>query len=115
MQRQQRLIRAARFPVPKELAQFEFHRVPQVNQAQVLDLSQEHYLAQAEPVILVGYPGLGKTHVAIGLTLEACRQGHRVRFHRAASLVNELVAAQAIHTVDKYLQQALKHRADLGT
>lgn len=110
VQRQQRLIRAARFPVLKELAQFEFHRLPHLNKAQVLDLTQGQYLAQAEPVILVGNPGLGKTHVAIGLALEACRQGHRVRFHSAASLVNELVAAQAAHTIDKYIQQALNHR-----
>jgi DNA replication protein DnaC len=106
--RQTRLIRAARFPILKDLADFEFSSVPQLNQALVLELAQGHYLRAAEPVLLVGSPGLGKTHIATGLALAACRQGHRVRFYTAAGLVNDLIQAQDEHRVMRVINQALK-------
>ncbi len=59
--REARLIRAARFPVLKELADFDFSSVPDLNKGLVLELAQGHYLRTAEPVLLVGNPGLGKT------------------------------------------------------
>jgi DNA replication protein DnaC len=107
--RQERAIRAARFPVAKDLATFDFGCVPSLNKAQVLELAQCRYLAQAESVILVGNPGLGKTHLATALGLAACQRSHKVRFFTAASLVNELLAAQAEHRVEKLLAQAQKH------
>jgi DNA replication protein DnaC len=106
--REARLIRAARFPVLKELADFDFTSVPELNKALVLELAQGHYLRRAEPVLLVGNPGLGKTHIATGLALAACRQGHRVRFYTAAGLVNELTQAQEEHRVQRVINQALR-------
>jgi DNA replication protein DnaC len=106
--RQERAIRAARFPVPRDLATFDFGCVPSLNKAQVLELAQCRYLAQAESVILVGNPGLGKTHIATALGLAACQRGYKVRFFTAASLVNELLAAQEAHRVEKVLSQAQK-------
>lgn len=45
--------------------------------------------------------GTGKTHLAIALAREACRQGYRVRFYTAAALVNELLEAQESHTLGR--------------
>jgi DNA replication protein DnaC len=59
---------------------------------------------------MVGNQGLGKTHVATGLALAACRQGHRVRFYNAAGLVNELIRAQDEHQLPEFLSTALRHR-----
>ena len=59
--RRQRRIKEAHFPLLKELADFDFACVPQLNRQQVLELAQGHYLDQAETVLLVGNPGLGKT------------------------------------------------------
>jgi DNA replication protein DnaC len=108
--RQVRLIKAARFPVLKELADFDFSCVPSVNKQQVLELAQGSYIRQAEPILMVGNPGLGKTHVATGLAVAACRQGHKVRFYNAAALVNDLLEAEDAHRVPKLLTGALKHR-----
>jgi DNA replication protein DnaC len=108
--RQIRRIKAARFPVLKELADFNFSCVPSLNKQRVLDLARGEYISKAEPVLLVGNPGLGKTHVATGLALAACRQGQRVRFYNAAGLVNELIQAQDEHTLPKFLATALRHR-----
>jgi len=103
-------IKAARFPVLKELADFDFSCVPSLNKQRVLELARGEYLAKAESVLLVGSPGLGKTHIAIGLALAACRQGHRVRFYNAAGLVNELMQAQDEHQLPKFLTSALRQR-----
>jgi len=101
--RRQRRIKEARFPLQKELADFDFTAIPQLNQQRVLALAEGLYLEQAEPVILVGNPGLGKTHIAIGLALTACRQGHRVRFYSITQLVNELAHAHKEHQLPKLL------------
>ena len=103
-------IRAARFPVLKELADFDFSVVPHLNKQAILELAQGHYIAKAEPSLLVGNPGLGKTHLATGLALAACRQGHRVRFYTAADLVNELLQAQDERRLGRVLAQALKQQ-----
>jgi DNA replication protein DnaC len=108
--RQARLIKAARFPVLKEVADFDFTCVPSLNKQQVLQLAQGGYVGQAEPILMVGNPGLGKTHLATGLALAACRQGQRVRFYTAAALANELLEAEDGHRVSKLLNAALKQR-----
>jgi DNA replication protein DnaC len=106
--RQARLVKAARFPVLKELADFDFTCVPSVSKQHVLDLAQGSYIRQAEPILMVGNPGLGKTHLATGLAVAGCRQGFKVRFYNAAALVNDLLQAEDEHKVPRLLNGALK-------
>jgi DNA replication protein DnaC len=96
--------------VLKELAYFDFSCIPSLNKQRVLELARGGYIEKTEPVLMVGNPGLGKTHIAIGLALTACRQGHRVRFYNAAALVNELLLAQDEHRLSKFLATALRQR-----
>jgi DNA replication protein DnaC len=105
---QRQRIQAARFPVLKELADFDFSAIPHLNKQRVLDLARGEYIARAEPIILVGQPGLGKTHISVGPALAACRQCHRVRFYNAAALVNELLLAQDQHRLPKFMTTILK-------
>ncbi len=109
LNREVRRIKAARFPFLKELANFDFSCVPSLSKAQVLDLARGAYLQRAENIILVGNPGLGKTHVSLGLALAACRQGHNVRFYNAAGLVNDLTLAQEKQQLTRLLTAALKY------
>lgn len=104
---QRQRIKAARFPVLKELADFDFSAIPQLNKQRVLALARGEYIHKAEPILMVGQPGLGKTHISTGLALAACRQCHRVRFYNAAALVNELIVAQEQHRLPKFLAMAL--------
>jgi len=116
--RKVRRIRAARFPVIKELADFDFSCVSSLSKQRVLELARGEYLSKAESILLVGSPGLGKSHVATGLALRstaseavaACRQGHRVRFYNAAGLVNELIQAQDEHQLPKFLRSTASLR-----
>jgi len=106
--RQRQCLKAARLPLLKELADFDFSAIPHLNKQRILDLARGEYLTQASPIILLGNPGLGKTHIATGLAVAACRQGYRVRFYNAATLVNELLQAQDHHRLPKFMTTALK-------
>lgn len=100
-----RRIKAAQFPWPKTLDEFDFGAVPGLNKAKVLGLARGHFVRGRAPVIIVGNPGLGKTHLAIGVARACCQQGYRVRFVTAAALVNELAAAQQEYRLNKLLKQ----------
>jgi DNA replication protein DnaC len=84
----------AHFPKVKTLEEFEFEKAPVVPAALIRDLAGGGYLKRSEPVIFLGETGTGKTHLAIGLAVAACRQRRRVRFTTAAGLVNELIEAK---------------------
>ncbi len=107
---QRQRLKAAKFPLLKELGDFDFSAIPQLNKQRILDLARGQYIDQVEPIILVGNPGLGKTHVAVGLAVEACRQKHRVRFYNVATLVNELSLAQEENRLPKFIATALRHK-----
>lgn len=90
----ERRLRQAHFPVSKELSEFDFKAVPKLNAKRVHDLARCEFISQKSNVILIGAPGLGKTHLALSIAREACRRGHRVRFFTAAGLVNTYVEAR---------------------
>ena len=108
--RRQRRLKEAKIPVVKELSDFDFDKVPELNQQQIRRLTDGAYIDKAEPVILIGNPGLGKTHIATALAIEATRQMHRVRFYNAAALVNELLLAQDEGRVASFINKALNHK-----
>lgn len=111
-QREQNMIlrrtKEARFPMLKELADFDFSAIPTLNKALILDLARGEYMRNRQSIIFVGNPGLGKTHLAISLALAACREKRKVRFWTAASLVNALLQAQDDHQLERFINQALK-------
>jgi len=108
--RRERRLQEAKIPVVKELASFDFTAIPQLNPQPIRQLLAGHYIEQAEPVILVGNPGLGKTHIATALAVTATQQMRRVRFYNTAALVNELLLAQAEGRLSAYLNQALNYQ-----
>ena len=103
----QRGIRQAGFPVIKTLENFDFKAIPSLNKPKVLKLMLGEYIRNKENIILVGNSGVGKTHIAIALGYEACRQGLRVKFYTAAGLINELLAAQQEYRLNRLEKQWL--------
>ena len=65
----ERRLKAARFPAPKTLAEFDFSARPSVNKPLILDLTCGDYLTKRENVLLVGPSGTGKTHLATALAM----------------------------------------------
>jgi DNA replication protein DnaC len=100
-------LREARFPRMKTLEEFDFEKTKQVQASQIRELAEGGYLKRSEPIIFIGECGTGKTHLATGLCVEACRQKKRVRFVTAAGLVNELVEARE----ENHLRRTLKRWA----
>lgn len=100
-------IRQASFPVIKTLENFDFKVIPSLNKPKVLKLMQGDYVHKKENIILVGSSGVGKTHIAIALGYEACRQGFKVKFYTAAGLINELLAAQQEYRLSRLEKQWL--------
>ena len=90
----QRRLQDAHFPVIKTLEEFDFTANPLVSAAQIRELAEGGYLARKEPVIFLGETGTGKSHLATGLAVAACRQRKRVRFTTVAEMVTELIEAK---------------------
>src|SRR5579872_293308 len=99
----------AKLPRMKTLEEFEFARAPQIPAAKVRELAERGYITRAEPVVLIGECGTGKTHLATGLCVAAFRQKKRVRFTTAANLVNELVEAKQHNGVKRVLTRWLRY------
>lgn len=90
----ERRLKAAKFPQPKTLADFDFSARPSVKGALISQLATAGFIEEKENVLLVGNPGTGKTHLAIALGNEVCARGKRVRFYRVTELVTTLIEAR---------------------
>src|SRR6516162_8728245 len=98
-----RRIFEAKMPRVKTLEEFDFSQSPHISAARLQQLAEGGYIRQAEPVLFIGEPGTGKTHLASGLCVAACRQRRRARFTTAAALVNELVEAKHVNQLSRAL------------
>ena len=89
-----RRLAEAHLPRVKTLEEFDFAKAVSLSASEIMALASGSYLERKEPVLFLGDCGTGKTHLATGLCVAACRQRRKVRFTTAAGLVNELVEAQ---------------------
>ena len=101
-------VKAAGFPVTKELADFDFTLVPQLSKPRVLELARGEWVGQHANAALIGNSGTGKTHLAVALGLSVCRAGRRVKFTTAATLANQLEEAQKQYRLERLLKQLEK-------
>jgi len=77
----------AHFPFLKTLEQFDFAFQPSINERQVRELATLRFVANGENVLLLGPPGVGKTHLAIGLGMAAIAQTISVYFITVIDLI----------------------------
>ena len=104
-----RRIQEAKFPKVKTLEDFRFEEAPHLPAAEIRKLAEGGYLSRSEPIIFLGETGTGKTHIATGLAVEACRQRKRVRFTTAAELVNELIEAKNQSELNRVTSRWLRY------
>jgi DNA replication protein DnaC len=98
-------IKNAEFPVEKDFDTYDFSVMPNLSKPKVLELARCEWIEQKYNCCLVGSHGTGKTHIAVGWGLAACRAGLRVRFFTAAELVSRLELEQKQYTLDRFLGQ----------
>jgi DNA replication protein DnaC len=91
-------------PFLKTLDQFDFAFQPSVDRALVLDLAALAFLAQKENVLLLGPPGVGKTHLAVALAICACQQGTSVYFTSLDAMIRALATADRVGKLDAKLR-----------
>jgi DNA replication protein DnaC len=94
----------ARFPFVKGLDAFDFGYQPSLDKKQVQTLSTCHFIEHGENLVILGPPGVGKTHLAVGLGLKAIERGYRVLFTTAAALITSLTRAVAEGRLDDRLK-----------
>ena len=79
-------LRFASLPTPATLEDFDYDAAPAVDPALIGELATCRYLQTATNILLIGPPGLGKTHLAVGLARKAAEAGYRTYFTTAADL-----------------------------
>jgi DNA replication protein DnaC len=78
-------LKLARFPFVRDLSSFDFAAQPSLDPKQVRELAGARWIANGENVLLLGPPGVGKTHLAVALGREAILAGHSVQFAAATT------------------------------
>ena len=104
-------LRFASLPTPATLADFDFDAAPSVDKKLVDELATSRYLESATNVLLIGPPGVGKTHLAVGLGRAAAEAGYRTYFTTAADLAARChrAAIEAIPTAYATTTPRTKH------
>lgn len=98
----------AHFPMVRTLESFDFSKQPSINPNTIHELEKMEWVDAAENVALFGPPGVGKTHLAIGLGKRAIEKGISVRFYTAANLLGQLEKALKEDTLDAKLKELAK-------
>ena len=98
-------LKQARLPWVKTLEQFDFTFQPGIDRKVVRELAGLAFVERSENVILLGPPGVGKTHLAITLGVKAVDAGHRVLFMPLDRLIATLMKAKQENRLERQLQQ----------
>ena len=96
--------RLAHLPFHRTLEQFDFSFQPSIDERQVMELASLSFVTEATNLLLLGPPGVGKTHLAVALALKAIEKGQGAYFVRAYDLMEDLRKARAEHNLHRRMR-----------
>jgi DNA replication protein DnaC len=104
-------IKSAKFPITKSLDDFDYAFQTSLNRKKLEELSSLRFIDNRENVLFLGPPGVGKTHLSIGLGVKACEAGYKVLFTTLNDMVSILMASMAdnsfAHKIRMFSQPSL--------
>ena len=98
-------LKLARFPYHKTLDEFNIEEQESLSKRQLNQLRELNWLEQQYNIILLGPPGAGKTHIGIGLGVEAIQKGYKVAFSSMGELVHLLKTEEYIRKSQMQLKE----------
>lgn len=101
-------IKLSKFPFSKTLDQFDLTAQPSIDAGQLRELATSRWVANGDSLLLLGPPGVGKTHLAVALGREAIRHGYTVLFITAAVLLVQLTKAHQEGKLEEKITQLSK-------
>lgn len=102
-------IKNAKFPYLKHMEDLKYDSFPLDIANKVRELQSLSFVSQGRNVILVGNPGVGKTHTAIGLGIAACRKGMSVLYITVPNLISELKESMTLNQITSYKKKFISH------
>jgi DNA replication protein DnaC len=103
-----RRLKAARFPALKTLEEFDFDFNPALKKKEIMALASSSFIYKAQNILLIGPPGVGKSHIAIALGIAAIHNGYAVLHKSAFDLVAEMAETDTPKSRKDYLAILIK-------
>lgn len=94
-------LKLSKLPNRKTLSEFDFSYQPSIDTRQIQELATLAFVERKENVIFLGPPGVGKTHLSVGLAMEALYNGYIVYYTTLPNLIFDLEKAQAMNRLNK--------------
>ena len=104
-----RRMKSAVFPVKKTLEEFNFDFQPSIEKNVIKDLATLRFIHNAENLVLLGPPGVGKSHIAIALGIEAVKAGFSTYFVNASNLIERLKKANREEILEKKIRNLIRY------
>jgi DNA replication protein DnaC len=89
------------------LETFDFRFNPSIDETKIRELASLQFIAEHGIALLLGQPGVGKTHVTLALGVAAAHRGHRVYFATHKKLIDHIIAAKNDGSLDQFFRRLL--------
>jgi len=104
-----RRMKSAVFPIKKTLEEFNFDFQPSIEKSVIEDLVTLRFIHNAENLVLLGPPGVGKSHIAIAIGIEAVKAGFSTYFVNASNLIEKLKKANREGVLEKKIRDYIRY------
>jgi DNA replication protein DnaC len=104
-----RRMKSAVFPVKKTLEEFNFDFQPSIERSVIEDLATLRFIHNAENLVLLGPPGVRKSHIAVALGIEAVKAGFSAYFVNASNLIERLKKANREGVLEKKIKDFMRY------